>query len=66
MIDPTQKDIGRTVVYRARHPGAQAEDGVLTSFNDKYVFARYGRDATSKGARREDLEWAHQPEGSNR
>jgi hypothetical protein len=57
MIDPTSYDIGRKVVYRARHPGAEPEEGVLTSFNDMYVFARYGSDAHSKGARREDLEW---------
>lgn len=57
MIDPDERDIGRKVLYRARHPGAKAEEGVITSFNDTCVFVRYGADNGSKGTRREDLEW---------
>lgn len=56
-ISPHAIDVGRKVIYRARHPGAQPEEGVITSFNDYCVFVRYGSDTTSKGARREDLEW---------
>lgn len=57
MIYPTQKDIGRKVVYLARHPGAEREEGVITSFNHYCVFVRYGADFGSKGTRRDDLEW---------
>jgi hypothetical protein len=37
--------IGAGVIY---HPGrADAEDGVITSVNDHYVFVRYGSGGTS-------------------
>jgi hypothetical protein len=57
MINPSLDDIGRKVVYRDRGGAIPPEEGVVTSFNDFYVFARYGRDCTSKGAHRRDLEW---------
>ncbi len=57
MIDPAIEDIGRKVVYRARHPNAEPEEGVITSFNDTCVFVRYGADVHSKGTARADLEW---------
>ncbi len=56
MIDPTDTDIGRKVVYRDMS-GHVAEVGTVTSFNDTCVFVRYGRDKHSKGTRREDLAW---------
>jgi hypothetical protein len=61
MINPDLNDIGREVIYRARHlpPNAAGESGILTSFNDEFVFARYGKDTHSKGAKREDLHWGH-------
>lgn len=57
MVEPTAADVGRSVVYRARHPNAKTEDGVITSFNDYCVFVRYRGDAHSKGTKRQDLEW---------
>lgn len=57
MIDPKQTDVGRGVIYQASHPGAKLEPGVITSFNDHYVFVRYGRNFTSAATRREDLVW---------
>jgi hypothetical protein len=57
MIHPTQDDISRGVLYRAGHPGAKPEDGVITSFTKDYVFVRYGASQTSAATRREDLEW---------
>jgi len=54
MIYPTVNDIGRKVVYRTKFV---MEEGVITSFNEKYVFVRYGTDVHSKGTRREDLDW---------
>jgi hypothetical protein len=54
MIEPTDKDIGRAVVYRRNHT---VEDGVITSFNADYVFVRYGGDRTAKATLRSDLDW---------
>lgn len=56
MISPDDRDIGRLVIYR-EIPGHIREQGVITSFNDGYVFVRYGSDTHSKATRREDLEW---------
>ena len=39
MIEPKQSDIGRKVIYLV-HCNAKAEEGVITRFNEKYVFVR--------------------------
>ena len=57
MIDPTETDIGRKVVYRAA-PRFDREEGTITSFNNTGVFVQYGASAQSQLTRREDLEWA--------
>ncbi len=57
MIEPTKVDIGRKVNYQAGHPGAPVEQGIITSFNDHYVFVRYGAKTTSEATSREDLNW---------
>jgi hypothetical protein len=59
MIHPTNNDIGRGVVYRARHiPDDRAgERGFITSFNNEYVFVRYGGSSSSQATKREDLKW---------
>lgn len=60
MIDPIKIDIGRGVVYRASYPDAPPEDGVITSFNDRYVFVRYKNQHPSQPGQatsREDLIW---------
>lgn len=59
MIEPTENDIGRTVLY---HPGSGLtlglpERGVITSFNATMVFVRYGADTGSKATKREHLHW---------
>lgn len=66
MIDPGPSDLGRAVVYYPpwtdgwpRQPAPPPEDGVITSFNQSYVFVRYNGDSASKATRREDLQWAH-------
>jgi hypothetical protein len=51
MIEPTEKDVDRAVLYGD-------ERGVITSFDEKYVFVRYADDLGSKATRREDLRWA--------
>jgi hypothetical protein len=61
MIEPTDEDIGRAVVYTGnRYPGGKLEEGVITSFNDHRVFVRYGADKHSKATSRPDLEWMRQ------
>ena len=59
MIEPTAADIGRRVAYKPIY--GRWEWGVITSFNDDYVFVRYGvmePAAFSKATLRGDLEWA--------
>lgn len=58
MIEPTQTDIGRSVIYRDFGGRGKIEEGVITSFNDHYVFVRYCGE-TSAATSREDLEWSH-------
>jgi hypothetical protein len=59
MIEPTEEDIGRAVVYTGnRFPGGKLEEGIITSFHDHAVFVRYGSDNHSKATTlRADLDW---------
>jgi hypothetical protein len=58
MIEPTEADIGRTVIYTGnRYVGGKPERGVITGLNHWTVFVRYGADAQAKATSREDLEW---------
>jgi hypothetical protein len=57
MINPTIDDIGRKVNYRDR--SGYSREGVITSFNEFYVFVRYGNDCTSKGTQRRNLEYVN-------
>lgn len=52
----TDKDVGRKVVYRAA-PNFEPEEGTITSWNDKYIFARYGSGSTSAATDPADLDW---------
>lgn len=59
MIEPTNEDIGRAVVYTGnRFEGGKIEQGIITSIGTHYVFVRYGADVTSKATMRSDLEWS--------
>ena len=58
MIDPTDADIGRAVLYRDAGQAYDGERGVITSFNQHYVFVRYGAGDGAKATSRSDLEWA--------
>lgn len=65
MINPTEKDIGRGVVYQAGHPDAEREEGGITSFNDHFVFVRYRKQhstAHGQATKREDLNWLGEDE----
>ncbi len=57
MINPTQADIDqrRKVIYRRPH--CRVEEGIITSFNAKYVFVSYGGQTTSQATERNDLTW---------
>lgn len=50
---------GRKVVYTPfkECDPKNKEEGVITSFNDKFIFVRYGSDYGSKATRLEDLEY---------
>lgn len=56
MIEVTPADIGRTVVYRDRAT-SRPEEGVITSFNRRWVFVRYGDEKTPKATNRRQLSW---------
>jgi hypothetical protein len=56
MIEVTNNDIGRVVIYRPLD--AEPERGVITSFNERFVFVRYGEETQSKATPRRDLEYA--------
>lgn len=59
MINPTKDDIGRSVVYNGNYNRVK-EYGVITSFNDKFVFVRYSTQHASQGGiatLRKDLEY---------
>jgi hypothetical protein len=58
MIEPTEADIGRSVLYTGnRFVGGKMERGVITGLNHWTVFVRYGSDAHAKATSRENLEW---------
>ena len=63
MIEPTTKDVGRGVVYVPRGPviagDLRRESGVVSSWNEYYVFVRFGALSTAMACRREDLQWEH-------
>lgn len=62
MIEPTESDVGRLVVYTGnRYPGGKLEEGVITSYNAHSVFVLYRGDLRSKGTSRSDLEWVAKP-----
>ena len=56
MIEPKQSDIGREVIYRV-HRNAEAEEGIITRFNEKHVFVCFGKEEKSVVTTRDQLEW---------
>ena len=56
MIEPKQSDIGRKVIYLV-HSDANAVLGVVTRFNAKYVFVRFGEEEKSVVTTRYELAW---------
>lgn len=58
MIDPSQNDIGRSVIYLAGTD--RSEEGTITSLGTDYVFVLYRGDRHAKATRRRDLTWVRQ------
>lgn len=61
-LDDARSNIGNAVVYLPDDPMGwratsqlRAEQGVITSVNDRFVFVRYGSDVGSKSPRPENL-----------
>jgi len=59
MINPTEKDIGRAVIY---NPGYKQEAGRIKSFNDSFVFVWYHEGDTAAATKREHLFWQENTE----
>ena len=59
MINPKEKDIGRTVIFRPGHWSNSniEEKGIITSFNEVVVFVRYNSNKQPKATLRSDLTW---------
>jgi hypothetical protein len=63
MINPTEKDIGRSVIYIPSH--GNREYGIITSFNSRFVFVRYSHQHQTQNGQatmREDLHWQRDEE----
>ncbi len=57
MIEPTEADIGRRVYYEPDNNGP-IDHGVITSFNEHFVFVRYDKSGdTPEGTSRSVLFW---------
>lgn len=54
------ESVGRAVVYRDA-PCYVPQEGVITSFNDKYVFVRYGAKKHSEATNPLDLDFVGVP-----
>lgn len=54
--DLTPSDTGRNVIYTAHH--GEREEGVISSWNEKYVFVRYGMGSTAAATDPDQLEFS--------
>lgn len=61
--DEVRHSVGRKVVYRPAHvPSTErGEEGIITSFNERGAFVRFGADTTSKHCLPELLELIRAP-----
>jgi hypothetical protein len=59
MIEPTEADIGRKVIYRdLLGVRGVIEEGVISSLNDSWVFVRYDDNPQAQATHRSHLEWS--------
>ena len=61
LSDLTPEHVGRAVVYQ--DGVRQAEDGVITSWNDSVVFVRYGVQSQSRATYPRDLTFLSDAKG---
>ena len=54
-IDEARGHIGDRVAYRPARSALPAEDGVISSVSDRFVFVRYGSSVTSAATDPADL-----------
>ena len=55
--DLKEEDTGRAVTWQERKGIERREFGVITSWNERFVFVRYGSDLHSKATNPEELEF---------
>lgn len=55
MINPTEADIGRSVIYVTNY--GTEEEGVLVSIKEYFVHVRYGNDLHCKATNKHQLRW---------
>jgi hypothetical protein len=56
-LEESKNLVGRKVIYTP-YEGCnenELETGIITGYNDKYVFVRYGSDINSKATKPEDI-----------
>lgn len=58
-MNPENIEVGKKVVYTPfiGCDPEMREEGVITGFNDRFVFVRYGNDVSSKATFPEDLNY---------
>ena len=52
----TEEDVGKKVIYQNVEMEPK-EEGIITSWNDHYIFVRYGSDVGSKATYPRDLQF---------
>ncbi|WP_342640038.1 hypothetical protein [Rhodoligotrophos ferricapiens] len=57
MINPTEKDIWRSVVYTASESSANPEIGVISSITDHFVRVHFRGEPNPAACLRENLIW---------
>lgn len=55
IFEINELDIGKKVIYKEGE--YNEEKGVITSYNNEYIFVKYGNDIQSKSTRIKDLTW---------
>ncbi len=57
IADLTEADKGRKVLFHHHHGGT--EEGVVSSWNDHWIFARFTLGSTAAACDPEQLSWSH-------
>ena len=55
--DLTEKDKGRMVIYCMNGTSERKEEGIITNWNDTYIFVRYKGDLGSKATYPKELDF---------